>query len=250
MKKALIALFALAIATLISASVNADEPTYTIACEPTFPPFEMLDKTSGNITGFDIELIKAIGKDQGFNVDVKSMSFDGLIPAVLTGKLDMSISGFTITPKRAKVINFSDPYIDAGIGVLVAANSDIKSLDDLQGKIVAVQLGSSGQKAAEDLKKKEIIKEVKVMNNAALAVSDLITGRVDGVVNDIPVNNAYARLNKGKITTLKAPLNSEQYGIVIPKNNPELLKKVNAGLKNIKANGIYDKIYDKYFKTK
>lgn len=248
MKKTFFVLFALLTVSFISYATNAAEKTYTVGTEPTFPPFEMLDKATGDITGFDIELLNAIAKDQGFAIKVQSMSFDGLIPAVLTGKLDMSISGFTITPKRAKVIDFSDAYIDAGIGVLVSAESGFKTVDDLAGKVVAVQIGSSGQKAAEDLMKQGLFKDVKVMDNSALAVTDLLAGRVEGVVNDIPVNVAYVKQNKGKIVMLDKPLNSEQYGIVLPKNNPELLKKINEGLKNVKADGTYDKLYEKYFK--
>ena len=240
----------LAVVTLFSSSAFADSEVYTVAMEPTFPPFEMLDSKTGKITGFDVDLIKAIAKDQGFQVEINALGFDGLIPAVLTGKLDMSISGFTITDKRAKVINFSDPYIDAGIGVLKRSDDDsIQTLDDLKDKTAVVQIGSSGQKVAEDLKASGKLKAVVVMDNVALAVADLIKGRADVVVNDVTVNVAYAKGSNGVIVMLKTPLNKEEYGIVVSKSNPELLEKVNKGLANIRANGTYDKIYAKYFKA-
>lgn len=236
------------VAAAFCAPAHAETKVYNVGTEPTFPPFEMLDSTTGEITGFDIELLKAIAADQGFEIKVHSLGFDGLIPAVLTGKIDLSASGFTITEKRAKVINFSDPYIDAGIGVMkLTADDRIKSIADLKGKTVAVQIGTSGQKTAEDLQAQGKVAKVVVMDNSALAVTDLLKGRVDAVVNDIPVNVAYVKQSKGELEMLPTPLNTEQYGFVLDKKDTELLKQINQGLKNLRANGTYDKIYDKYF---
>lgn len=233
---------------VFTAPASADTKVYNVGTEPTFPPFEMLDSDTGEITGFDIELLKAIAEDQGFDIKVHSLGFDGLIPAVLTGKIDLSASGFTITEKRAKVINFSDPYIDAGIGIIKRTDDDsVKSVDDLKDKTVAVQIGTSGQKVAEELKDQGKIANVTVMDNSALAVTDLLKGRVDAVINDIPVNTAYVKQSKGDLEMLPDPLNTEQYGFVLDKNDTELLKQINQGLKNLRANGTYDKIYDKYF---
>lgn len=239
-----------ALVSLFTCNVNAEEKTYNVGTEPTFPPFEMLDSETGKITGFDIDLLTAIGEDQGFKINVLSLSFDGLIPAVLVGKIDMAASGFTITPQRAKVINFSTPYIDAGLGAVKLASDDsIKTLADLKDKTAAVQIGSSGQKAAEDLKAAGKLKEVVVMDNSSLAVTDLLRGRVDIVINDIPVNTAFVKKSHNKLEMIAEPLNTEQYGFVIPKADTELLDKVNQGLQNVRDNGTYDKIYDKYFNT-
>ena len=238
----------LLLTAVFTAPASADTKIYNLGTEPTFPPFEMLDSKTGEITGFDIDLIKAIAADQGFEVKIHSLGFDGLIPAVLTGKIDLSASGFTITEKRAKVINFSEPYIDAGIGALKRSDdTSIKTLSDLKGKTVGVQIGTSGQKVAEELQEQGKVSNVKVMDNSALAVTDLLKGRVDAVINDIPVNTAYSKQSKGKLAILPTPLNTEQYGFVLNKKDTELLKKINQGLKNIRENGTYDKIYDKYF---
>ena len=229
----------------------ADTKVYNVGTEPTFPPFEMLDSTTGKITGFDIDLLKAIAADQGFEVKIHSLGFDGLIPAVLTGKIDLSASGFTITEKRAKVINFSDSYIDAGIGAMKRTDDEsIKSIADLKGKTIGVQIGTSGQKVAEELQAQGKVGTVTVMDNSALAVTDLLKGRIDAVINDIPVNTAYVKQSQGKLIMLPTPLNKEQYGFVVNKKDTELLKQLNQGLKNIRANGTYDKIYDKYFNVK
>ncbi len=239
-----------ALIALTTLAAHAAEETITIGTEPTFPPFEFVDSKSGEITGFDIELMQAIAQDQGFDIKVISLGFDGLIPAVISQKIDMAASGFTITDQRAKVISFSEPYIDAGIGIVKRTENDqINSVADLAGKTAAVQIGTSGQKAAEDLKAKGQLKSIVVMDNSALAITDLLKGRVDVVINDIPVNTAYLKKSKGELTMLDVPLNKEQYGFVINKKNPELLQKVNAGLAAARANGTYDKIYDKYFNT-
>ncbi len=244
----LLALFA---AAIFSFSAQADSKVYNVGTEPTFPPFEMLDSASGEITGFDIDLLNAIAADQGFEVKIHALGFDGLIPAVLTGKIDIAASGITITEKRAKVISFSTPYIEAGIGVLIRKDdASIKSLDDLKDKTAGVQIGSSGQKAAEDLKAAGKLASIVVMDNASLAVTDLLKGRVDTVINDIPVNNAFINQSKGKLIMLDKPLNKEEYGFVTGKNNQELLEMINKGLANVRANGTYDKIHAKYFSNK
>lgn len=128
----------------------AEKKELIVGTEPSFAPFEFPDKKSGEITGFDMELIKAMGKKAGFaKVTVKGMGFDALIPALDAGNIDVAIAGMSITDARKQKVNFTDPYYESGLATLVRKdNTTIKSLNDLKGKTIAVQLGTTGAEAA------------------------------------------------------------------------------------------------------
>jgi polar amino acid transport system substrate-binding protein len=221
---------------------------FIVGTEPTFPPFELTDAKTGEITGFDIELIKAIAADQGFEVDVRNLGFDGLIPALQSGNIAIVASGMTITEEREKQVDFSAPYIDAGLAIATsAANTAINGKADLKGKTAAVQIGTSGSKAAEELQKEGLLVKVKTFDTVAVAMQELVSGGVDVVINDLPVTKAYMVKQPGKIRLAGEPLNSESYGFAVKTGNKELLDKINAGLASVKANGTYDKLQNKYF---
>jgi polar amino acid transport system substrate-binding protein len=246
----LLALSALFVGCGKPASVNeAGQPTLRVACEPTFPPFEMLDEQSGEIVGFDIDLITAVAAEAGYAVEIKNLGFDGLIPALQTGAIDVIASGMTITEERGKQVAFTNPYIDAGISVAIGADSALTTLADLKGKKVAVQLGTSGAEAAAKLAT-DIGGYAKLTNyeSISLAFQELANGTVDAVINDTPVNQAFAARYPGKIKFLGEPLNSETYGFAVNLEEAALLEALNAGLDAVKASGAYDTIADKYFK--
>lgn len=227
---------------------NTEEKVYIVGTEPTFPPFEMLDETTGEITGFDIELIKAIADDQGFKVEVQNLGFDGLIPAVQTGNIDIVASGMSIRLDRAEQVDFSEPYIDAGLAIAVPVNNeDIQGEEDLAGKTVAVQIGTTGAAKAQELKDAGIIKEIKTFNTVDVVMMELINGGVDAVINDLPVTEAYMAKQPGKIKIVGDVLESDSYGFAVRKGNTELLEKINAGLNNLKENGTFDELLAKYF---
>ncbi len=227
---------------------SRDDGKLIVGTEPTFPPFEMQDSQTGAIIGFDIDMIKAIAKDQGFEVEVRNLGFDGLVPALQTGNIDIAASGMSITEKRKKQISFSDPYINAGLAVAVKSdNKTVKSVSELNGLTAGVQIGSTGAGQAEELKKTGMLKSVKTFENVALAMAELMAGGVDVVINDLPVSEAYVQKQKGALKLLPGVLKSDSYGFGVRKNNKELLDKINAGLKSIKANGTADQIKAKYF---
>ncbi|MDS1030576.1 basic amino acid ABC transporter substrate-binding protein [Bacillota bacterium LX-D] len=224
------------------------EKEYIVATEPTFPPFEFRDEKTSEITGFDIDLIKAIAQETGIKVKIQSLGFDGLIPALQAGNIDIVASGMTITKKRALQVSFTKPYFDAGLKIAVPANNTtIKGIDDLKGKTVAVQIGTTGANKAQELLDKKIIAKVKTFNTADAIFLELLNGTVDAVINDLPVNEAYMSKNPGKIKMVGNVLNGEQYGFAVAKDNQELLKKLNTGLEKVKANGKYDELKVKYF---
>ena len=151
--------------------------TFKAALEPTFPPFDTTD-SSGKLTGLDVDLINAIAEDQGFTVKWENLQFDGLIPALQAGNIDIIASGMSITPEREKQVDFSDPYYDSGLVVAVASdNNTIKGEDDLTPDMkVAVQIGTTGAAEAQDLKDGGKIAEVVVLPQLDTAMMQLING--------------------------------------------------------------------------
>ncbi len=246
LKLSLAVLLVLGLVATVGCS-KKEAQVYIVGTEPTFPPFEMTDENN-NIIGFDIDLIKAIAEDQGFEVEIQQLGFDGLIMAIQSGNIDIVASGMSITEEREKEVDFSDPYIDAGLAIAVAAdNEDIKGKEDLAGKTVAVQIGTTGAAKAEELKAEGLIKEIKTFNTVDVVVMELMNGGVDAIINDLPVTQAYMSKQPGKIKIVGETLASDSYGFAVREGNKELLDKINAGLKNVMENGKYEEIQAKYF---
>ncbi len=222
--------------------------TLKVGTDASYAPFGFQDEKTKDYIGFDIDLIKAVAKQAGVEVEINNLNFDGLIPALQTGNLDIAISDMTIDEDRAQKVGFSKSYYKAGLGIVVRAdNTDIKSVADLAGKNVAVSIGSTGAEAARKIENAKI----REFNTIADAFLELKAGGVDAVINDIPVNEYYTLQDKSKETkTVDTPINSEDLGIAVAKNNTELLAKIDKGLAEIKQNGEYEKIYVKWFGKK
>ena len=221
---------------------------FKAAMEPTFPPFDTTDEESGELSGFDYELINAIAEDQNFEVEWENMEFDGLVPAIQAGNIDIVASGLSITYERKEQVDFSDEYYISGLVVAVAAsNKDVKSVDDLgKDDIVGVQIGTTGAQKANALRKSGQIKHVKTYNGLDVAFKDLETGTIDAVINDKPVTESYVAKADGKLKAVGDALDSDPFGIAVKKGNTELLDMINAGLANLKENGKYKELCDKY----
>ncbi|MBO8137385.1 MAG: basic amino acid ABC transporter substrate-binding protein [Desulfotomaculum sp.] len=218
-----------------------------VAFEPTFAPFESTDE-NGEFVGFDIDLIKAIAEEQGIEIELKSLGFDGLIPALQTGQIDIAISGMTIKPEREEKVSFSLPYYEAGLIMAVRSdNNEITKPEDLAGKTIAVQIGTTGADKANEFKEKYGAK-VKTYNTTDLVFMELINGGADAVINDIPVTKHYiAEKGKDKVKLVGDLLQGEYYGIAVAKNNTELLETINDGLLKLKENGKFAELYKKWF---
>ncbi|MDR3643928.1 MAG: basic amino acid ABC transporter substrate-binding protein [Clostridia bacterium] len=219
-----------------------------VGSDTAFAPFEFQDEKSKEYVGFDMDLIKAIGKQMGYEVKVQGMNFDGLIPALEAGSVDAVISAMTITDERAKKVNFSKPYYKSGLTIVVKPDNDtIKEFKDLDGKRIAVQIGTTG---ADEAKK---VKDAKIreFNTAPEAFLELRAGGVDAVVNDLPVNEYYIAQMGGKDGKIVGkPLTAEDYGIATAKKNTELAQQIDKALDELKKNGEYEKIYIKWFGKK
>lgn len=218
--------------------------TLRVATDPTFAPFEF-QGPNGEIQGFDIDVINSIGKASGFQVQLENMRFDGMIGALQAGTVDAAVAGMTITPERAQVVDFSDPYFKAGLAIAVPENNtDIQSLNDLRGKRIAVQIGTTSAEQAKTVPDAKIT----TFDTPDLALRELANGNADAVINDRPVT-VYA-LNTGNLKGLKVvgeQLTEEYYGIPTPKGS-ENLALINQGLDTIIQDGTYAEIYKKWFK--
>jgi polar amino acid transport system substrate-binding protein len=206
-----------------------------------FPPFEYLEE--GEITGFDMELIKEIAKESELEIKIEDMSFDGLLPALQSKKVDVVIAGMTANEERKKAVNFTTPYYTASQVIVVKEGDDsINSFDDLKGKKVGVMLGFTG-----DL----VVSEIAGVNieryNAAYAgIMALQSGKVDAVVLDSEPAKNYVEKNEG-LAIAKADAAEEEYAIAVRKEDEELLEKLENGLKTVKDNGTYEELLKKYF---
>jgi polar amino acid transport system substrate-binding protein len=234
--------------------VMGDETTeeatvYRIGTEPYFPPFEYADEENNNeIIGFDVDLMNAIAEDQGFEIEWKDLEFDALIPALQSGQIDIIASGMTITALREESIDFSEPYINAGLALAVASNNeDIKSVDDINGKIAVVQQGSTGATKADELKADGILKDVIYLAHVSDIVLNIQSGRADIMINDLPVTKSYISQNPGVIKIVDDQIQSESYGFAVRDGNVELLEMLNNGIANVQEDGTYDEITAKYF---
>lgn len=219
-----------------------------VGAETTFPPFEFQDETSKDYVGFDIDLAKAIGKQIGYEVQIQNIGFDGLIPAIDAGNIDMIASAMSITDERAKKVNFSKPYYKSGLSIVVnSSNNSINSFKDLEGKRIAVQIGTTSAEEARKIKNAQ----VREFNSNSEAYMELKNNGVDAVVNDLPVNAYYLTKTGAKDAKLVGEVaNSEDYGLATAKKNTELNEKINKALDELKKNGEYDKIYLKWFGKK
>lgn len=229
-----------------TASAPAQQQVLRIGTNPTFAPFEFQSPNSSELTGFDMDLARALGKEMGRKVELVNLGFDGLIPALGAGNIDLAISGMTITEARKNAVDFSDPYYTAGLIIMVRPDDNrIKGINDLQGKKIGVQIGTTGTNKALTIKGAE----VKQFNNADEPNLELANKGVDAVINDQPVIAYYlvSQGGEGKGKMVGEIMEAELYGIAAKKGNQALIKQVNEALAALKKSGEYDKIYKKWF---
>jgi ABC-type amino acid transport substrate-binding protein len=218
-------------------------PQYKIASEIDYPPFEFRD-TSGTVAGYDIDLMNAIGKVEGFKPVFQDMNFDGIIAAVQANSVDAGISAFSITPDRQKTIDFSLPYYKSGLSICVpSSNTTIKGIDDLKGKRIAAQNGTTGYDRAKAVPGSTVVP----FDHVPEALMDVKNGDTVALINDLPVNLYYMNQDPGAFKLVGNTLDSEFYGIVVAKNRPQVLQQINDGLNKIKASGEFTTIYKKWF---
>jgi len=233
-------------------SSRADETTgpsgvvgekITVASNIAYPPFEFSPK--GRPKGFDIDLMNEIAKRVGFEVVYENVQFDSILRGLDADLFGAAISAMTITTEREKQIDFSDPYFDADQALLVRSGSKIKTVDDLSEATVGVQAGSTGQLKGEDLYDDGQVGEVKPYRTIGEAFADLRIGKIEGVIYDLSAAHKKVTENEGKIRYVEPIPTGEQYGIAFPKDSL-LVEPVNEALADIKNDGTYEELYEKW----
>lgn len=224
-------------------SGSSGDKTLTVATEPTYPPFEFQSST-GELQGFDIDLMNAISSVAGFQVRYQNLPFAGMIPALQAQTVDAAVSAMTITAERAKTVSFSQPYFKSGLAIATSTNNqDISNFNSLRNKQVAVQIGTTGAQKAASIQGAE----VRSFDDAPTALQELLNGNVDAVLHDQPVL-LYA-IDTGNVQGIKVVgelLTEEYFGIPTPKGSPNLAL-INQGLAQVLKNGTYAQIYQKWF---
>lgn len=219
---------------------------YTIASDSSFAPFVFQD-SNNKYTGVDMDLIKAIAKDQGFTIEITNPGFDAALNAVQSGQADGMIAGMSVTDARKETFDFSEPYYTANAILAVKESSTIASYKDLKGKTIGVKNGTASQTFLTKNQSKYDYK-IKTFSDASSMYDSLNSGSVDAVMDDEPV--VKYSISQGQ--KLKTPIKGTPIGdtafAVKKGSNPELIQMFNNGLANIKKNGQYQKILDKYLK--
>lgn len=219
----------------------------TVGTNAEFPPFEYVGD-DGEADGFDIALIKAVGEKMGVEVQVENMEFASLVSSI-GNKIDIAIAGMTVNEERKQTVDFSEPYYDAVQYVLLPEGSDIATADDLVGKTIGVQLGTTGDIIATDIEGTT----VSSYNKGVDAVNDLVNGRVDCVIIDKNPALVFADKFKdnGIVAVDGAQFNFEleQYAIAVPKGDTALVDALNKAIEELKADGAFDELVKTYIEV-
>ena len=221
-----------------------------VGFEAGYLPFEMANK-KGEFIGFDIDMAKAMAKAMGVKFVPVNTSWDGIIPALVTKKFDIIISGMTVTQERNLKINFADPYIIVGQTILLNKKHEgvVKSYKDLNDPkfVVTSKLGTTGEQAIKRLIPKATYKSFEVESEAALEV---LTGKADATIYDLPFCATFmAQRGEGKLIFLDEPFTYEPLAWAIRKGDPDFMNWLNNFLNQMKNDGRYDQIYNKWIKS-
>ena len=213
----------------------------TMATNATFPPYEMTTD-SGDIEGIDVDTAKAIAEKLSLELQIDDMDFDAALLSVQQGKADIAMAGITVTDERKAVMAFSDSYATGIQSIIVPEGSDIASPDDLAGKKIGTQRGTTGYiYCTDDFGEDSVV----AYDNGLTAVQALNNGQVDAVVIDNAPAKEYVAANPG-LKVLETSYAEEDYAIGMNKDNTALVEAVNAALEELKADGTLQSIVDKY----
>ncbi len=239
MKKLAAAVLTGIMAFSMGMTAMADGDTLVMATNAEFPPYEYHE--GDEIVGIDAEVAALIAEELGMTLEIEDMAFDSVLAAVQSGKADIAMAGITVTDERKMVVNFSDTYTKATQLVIVAEDSEIASPDDLTGKTIGVQLGTTGDIYAGDVEDATVERYSKGFE----AVQALMQGKVDAVVIDGEPAKVFVEENEG-IKLLDDAFTEEEYAIAVSKDNEELLEQINAALATLEENGKFDEVLAKY----
>lgn len=228
-----------------AAGSAGDQPALTVAMELAYPPFETKDD-AGDPAGLAVDFMHDFADQYGYDLRIENTAWDGLIPSLQTGKADCVISSMTITPERAEVVDFTDPYAMAQLAILANAQSGIASADDLNqpGKKVAVKTGSTGDVyATKNLTQAEIVR----LADESACVTEVVQGKADGFLYDQLTIYRNNLANPDTTTSVFIPFQDpESWGIAVQKGNTELLDQLNEFIAQSKTDGEFDRLTERY----
>jgi len=224
----------------------AAKDTLTVGMELAYPPFEMTDE-KGAPKGISVDLANELGKALGKKIVIQNTAFDGLIPALKTGKIDLIISSMTITDERRQSVDFSDPYLSTGLCLLVGRTSPVRSIDDLDkpGITVAVKKGTTGHTyASKNIRNAKVL----VLDKEAAAVLEVVQGKADAFIYD--QMSTYSNWKKNPDTTraLLTPFQQEKWGIALRKGDDRLREQINRFLATFREQGGFERLGDTWLK--
>lgn len=238
-----ILLMALCAFTAFAGGASEDDGVYVFAADATWPPFEFVDE-NGNLTGFEVELMPLIGEHVGVEMVVENIAWDTIFAGLANGQYDGVASGVTVTEERKQTMDFSMPIASQGQVVVVLQDSPIQSSDDLNGKKVGVQIGTTGDFALDnyDVDRRQY-------DDIGLAIQDMINGNLDACVCDSIIASDFVLANesyKGMLRVAGEPFTDEEIAIAVKKGNTELLDLINQGLEAMMADGSFDELKAKW----
>lgn len=225
---------------------SGEQKVLKMATSADYPPFEYIDTAKGSeIIGFDIDLVNALAEKTGYKVEVQDMDFNSLIPALQAKQIDLVLAGMTPTPERAENVDFTDIYYTANHMIVSLKDNEVKSIEELEGKTVGVQLGSIQEEKAAEISEEVTIK-VENRNKISELVQELKAGRIDAaIIEDTVANGYFAKDDQLAGFTLDS---SEEAGSAIAfQKESQYTEEFNAALKEMKENGELDKLIVKWF---
>ncbi len=227
-----------------------EDATLKVVTEATFKPFEFVEDGSDEIQGFDVDMMNAIAEDQGLTIEFVNMEFDALIPALDSNQGDIICAGMNkLAGDRAEQADFGDTYFESDLMLLVKADSTLTGIDGVTADMkLASQIGTTGGEYVQKLAEEGKIADGVVLNQWTDCYLQLQNGDVQGVIVDLPVGNAYLEKNSDVAKFAGEKFGDhEEFAFAVKKGNTELLDKLNTGLANIKENGTFDKLVEKWF---
>lgn len=245
MKKLSIILIIVLSALMLFSCAKKEEQNkvYVFATDATWPPLEYIDE-SGNLTGFEVELVPMIGEKVGVKMEAKNIPWDTIFAGLANGQYDGVASGVSVTEDRKKTMDFSTPILEAGQVIIVKKASTVSGIDDIKGLKVGVQIGTTGDLVLDDY---DVVR--KQYDDIGLALQDMLNGNIDACVCDSLIASDFVLANpnyKDKLKVAGSAFTQEDIAIAVKKGNKELLDLINKGLAELKADGSYDKLKAKW----
>ncbi|MFP4363720.1 MAG: basic amino acid ABC transporter substrate-binding protein [Spirochaetia bacterium] len=247
MKKITILLLAVVLSISMFTGCGEDSDTIIVASDATWPPMEFINEDQ-ELVGFDIELMNAIADAAEFELEIQNTAWDGIFAGLGNNQYDAIISSVTITEERDETMDFSIPYLNAGQVLIVRQDtSGVDSLEDMEGRTVGAQIGTTGAIVVGETDGIEL----RTYDELGLAIQDLASDRIDGVVADTPIAADYVLQNDTYSDTLQIvgePFTEEYYGIAVKEGNSEVLDEINRGLRIVIEDGTLDELIDKWLR--